>query len=68
MQKSGNNLEAVMLLEVLLKEFPKRTVAYYNLADAYWELGRKKEAKRMYATYVHQMKARWLVEENETNN
>ena len=58
MQKSGDNLEAVMLLEVLLKEFPERTVAYYNLADAYWELGRKKEAKRMYATYVQQMKAK----------
>ena len=58
LQKSGNNLEAVMLLEVLLKKFPNRTVAYYNLADAYWELGRKKEAKSMYETYVKQMRAR----------
>lgn len=57
LQKSGNNLEAVMLLEVLLKKFPNRTVAYYNLADAYWELGRKKEAKAMYETYVKQMRA-----------
>jgi len=58
LQKSGDNLEAVMLLEVLLKEFPKRTVAYYNLGDAYWALGRKKEAKKVYETYVKQMIAK----------
>jgi tetratricopeptide (TPR) repeat protein len=58
LQKLGHNLEAVMLLEVLLKEFPKRAVAYYNLADAYWELGRKKEAKKMYEVYVKQMKVK----------
>jgi tetratricopeptide (TPR) repeat protein len=58
LQKAGHKLEAVMLLEVLLKEFPKRTVAYYNLADAYWALGRKNEAMKMYGVYVEQMKVK----------
>jgi len=57
LQKSGANKEAVYLLEKIIEKFPKRTVAYYNLADVYWALGRKKEAKKMYATYVKQMTA-----------
>ena len=58
LQKNGHNKEASMMLESLLKVYPKRMVAYYNLADAYWALGRKKEAKKMYEVYVKQMKAR----------
>jgi len=46
---------ALVILEELVHYFPKRTVAYYNLGDAYWALGRKEEAKKMYATYVKQM-------------
>jgi len=58
LQKHKHNKEAVMMLESLLKFYPKRMVAYYNLADAYWALGQKKEAKKMYEVYVKQMKAR----------
>jgi len=57
LQKAGANEEAVYLLEKIIEMFPKRTVAYYNLGDAYWALGRKEEAKKMYATYVKQMTA-----------
>jgi len=58
LQKVGSNKKAVYLLEKILEEFPKRTIAYYNLGDAYWALGRKEEAKKMYATYVKQMRAK----------
>jgi len=55
LQKANANEEAVYLLEEIIEKFPKRTVSYYNLGDAYWALGRKKEAKKVYETYVKQM-------------
>jgi len=55
LQKANANEEAIYLLEKILKKFPKRTVAYYNLADAYWELGEKKKAIEAYMTYIEQM-------------
>ena len=55
LQKAGANEEAVYLLEKILEKFPKRTVAYYNLADAYWALGEKKKAIEAYMTYIEQM-------------
>ncbi len=55
LQKAGSNKEAVYLLEKILKKFPKRTVAYYNLGDTYWELGDKKKAIASYTTYIEQM-------------
>ncbi len=58
LQKAGTNKEAVYLLEKILEKFPNRTVAYYNLGDAYWELGEKKRAKKAYLTYVEMMKAK----------
>ena len=58
LEKYGHNKEAVLMLESLLKTYPKRTVAYYNLGDAYWALGQKKKAKKMYAIYVKQMESR----------
>ena len=48
----------VKVYEDILSLYPNRTVAYYNLGDAYWALGQKKEAKKMYEVYVKQMKAR----------
>jgi len=56
--KAGHNREAIVLLKEIIDIFPKRMVAYYNLADAYWALGQKKEAKKMYEVYLKQMKAR----------
>jgi len=49
---------SILKLEKIIEKFPKRTVAYYNLGDVYWALGRKKEAKKMYVTYVKQMTAK----------
>jgi tetratricopeptide (TPR) repeat protein len=56
LQKAGSNEEAIYLLEKILEKFPKRTVAHYNLADAYWALGDKKKAVASYKTYIKQMK------------
>ena len=55
LQKAGANEEAVYLLEKIIKKFPNRTVAYYNLGDSYWELGEKKKAINAYTTYIEQM-------------
>jgi len=54
-QKAGANEEAIYLLKEILKKYPNRTVAYYNLGDAYWALGDKKKAKEAYLTYTEQM-------------
>ncbi len=56
LQKAGSNKEAIYLLEKIIEKFPKRTVAYYNLGDAYWALGEKEKAKKAYSTYIKMMK------------
>ena len=56
LQKAGANEEAIYLLEKILEKYPNRTVAHYNLADAYWALGEKKKAIASYTTYIEQMK------------
>lgn len=56
LQKVNANKEAIFLLEKILKKYPNRTVAHYNLADAYWALGEKKKAIASYTTYIEQMK------------
>ncbi len=58
LQKTGANKESIYLLEKILKKYPNRTVAYYNIGDAYWELGDKEKAKQAYSTYIKQMKAK----------
>jgi len=55
LQKAGSNKEAVYLLEKIITKYPNRTVAYYNLGDAYWALGDKQKAKEAYTTYTEQM-------------
>jgi len=55
LQKAGANKEAAYLLEKIIAKFPNRTVAYYNLGDAYWALGEKKKAMKAYTTYIEQM-------------
>jgi hypothetical protein len=55
LQKAGANEEAAYLLEKIITKFPNRTVAYYNLGDAYWALGEKKKAIKAYTTYIEQM-------------
>jgi len=55
LEQAGYYKEAIYLLEKIIEKFPKRTVAYYNLADAYWALGEKKRAIEAYMTYIEQM-------------
>ena len=45
----------ILKLKKILKKYPNRTVAHYNLADAYWALGEKKKAIASYTTYIEQM-------------
>jgi len=55
-----NNLSShkysILLLEKILEKFPNRTVAYYNLGDAYWNNYDQQKAKIAYKKYVALMK------------
>jgi tetratricopeptide (TPR) repeat protein len=55
LEQSGLYKEAIYLLEKIIENFPDRTVAYINLGDAYWGLGKKEHAKKAYLVYVEQM-------------
>ena len=48
---------AILILEKVVQNFPKRTVAFINLGDAYWGLGKTEKAKEAYSEYVSQMEA-----------
>ena len=56
LQKAGASKEAIFILEKILKKYPNRTVAYYNIADAYWDIDDKINAIKYYKIYVKQMK------------
>ncbi len=51
LQESGQNSKAVDILLLVVSKDPKRTVAYLNLADAYWSLGKRHEAIDNYRQY-----------------
>ncbi|MEE4070415.1 tetratricopeptide repeat protein [Pseudomonas viridiflava] len=55
--ESGHYAEAVELLRRVVLENPDRMVAYLNLADAYWGMGKKAEAKESYQNYYDLMLA-----------
>jgi hypothetical protein len=46
---------AAMLLKVINQKYPKRVVAVLNLADAYWDIGMKKDACLLYKDYANKM-------------
>ena len=48
--------ESIYLLKKIIKKSPKRTVAYINLGDAYWNSQNKEKAKDAYKIYLEQMK------------
>lgn len=48
--------ESIYLLEKILEKYPKRTVAYLNIADSYWGDKNKNKALENYKIYVIQMK------------
>jgi tetratricopeptide (TPR) repeat protein len=56
LEKAKAYKESAFLLEKIIEKFPNRTVAYYNLGDAYWGLNDKIKAKQAYQTYIKQMK------------
>lgn len=47
---------SLYILEIIIKKFPTRTVAYLNLADSYYILGNGLKAKENYKKYVKLMK------------
>ena len=55
-EKTGHWQEAIYLLQKILADSYKHTVAYYNLGDAYWALGQKEYALESYTSYVTRMR------------
>ncbi len=47
---------AILILKLIVERYPSRTVAYLNLADAYWGIDDKASAKESYQTYANLMK------------
>jgi len=58
LEKAGHYKESIFLLEKIIKKFPKRIGAYYNLADAYWGINRHNVAKKYYRQYMELMKSK----------
>jgi len=52
LQQAGRNKDAVKILSLVVKNTPKRAVAYLNLADAYWDVGDKLNASLNYKKYT----------------
>ncbi|WP_416260558.1 tetratricopeptide repeat protein [Gibbsiella quercinecans] len=52
LQQAGRNKDAVRILSLVVKNTPKRAVAYLNLADAYWDAGDKLNASLNYKKYI----------------
>ena len=55
-EQAGYFKESIYLLEKILEKYPKRTVAYLNIADAYWGDNNKDKAIENYKIYISQMK------------
>ncbi len=54
-EQSGYYAEAAELLKHITKKHPERTVAYLNLADAYWAMDNKELARNAYGHYHEKM-------------
>lgn len=54
--KSKAYLESIYILKKVIEKSPKRTVAYLNIADCYWETNKKEKAKENYKKYIELMK------------
>lgn len=55
--EAGRCQQARYILENIVYKFPRRTVAYLNLADAYFCLYERDSALKMYKKYIELMKA-----------
>ncbi|WP_322009531.1 tetratricopeptide repeat protein [Paraburkholderia sp. J12] len=60
LSEAGRAFDALPVLLKITEEYPTRVVAKLNLADAYWENGYKREAKKAYAQYIVEMRNRGL--------
>lgn len=56
-EQAGHYPEAVELLQHITRKHPDRVVAYLNLADAYWALGEREQARQAYGQYHEKMTA-----------
>ncbi len=56
LQQTGYLEEAIPILKKTLELSPYRAVTQLNLADAYWDLGQTREAKKAYKAYVEGVK------------
>lgn len=54
-EQTGYYQEAAELLKHITLKHPDRVVAYLNLADAYWALGKKEPAQTAYNQYYEKM-------------
>jgi tetratricopeptide (TPR) repeat protein len=52
LQRAGASKDAVKILEKVVRVAPERTVAWLNLADAYWDSKHTDEAKAAYRRYL----------------
>lgn len=55
LQQAGRNSDALSILNLVIKNTPKRTVVYLNIADAYWGGGDKFNAAKNYKKYISLM-------------
>ena len=56
-EQAGYYPEAAELLKHITLKHPDRVVAYLNLADAYWALGKRAQAQEAYNQYYQRMAA-----------
>ena len=57
LQETGKDKEAVTVFQKVVTVDSSREVAYLNLADSLWKLGRQDEAKPLYEKYKKLMKS-----------
>ncbi|WP_141715414.1 hypothetical protein [Burkholderia ubonensis] len=60
LSKNGRSYDVLPLLEKIVREFPERTVAKLNLADAYWDGDFKERGALFYRKYYEDMVSRKL--------
>lgn len=56
-EQAGHPAEAAELLQHIIRKHPGRVVAYLNLADAYWAMGQREQAREAYGQYHGKMLA-----------
>lgn len=56
LEQSKAYKESIYLLKKIIEKYPERTVAYLNIADAYWGDNNKDKAIENYKIYISQMK------------